>query len=483
MDPIKNNSFGVPYIADSESDYIKRETKRKIKEGIDKIESIGQANDVFNDYREKENKARILGYDIIAECYKEATEQIRDRYLPLISKSYKEGDIVDKSTIKMKAGGIAVLQKDLFKKGLKICGHCDRVLSVNMYGPNRRMADGLQINCNDCRRKQTREYHKKNPYVSRKTLYKDIAQDIDCQKGDHIDVEAFTRSGFIQIQNVLHGHNLKVCRRCGIVKELECFGVCNKAYDKLQTYCKQCKHELAVGTTEGDIILKPFTARKKRSSWGPTSCGKLKEGDTICHITDDERRNMNKYLFKRGLKLCKTCLVIKNVYNYYKRNGKPQGLSVQCKDCLAIKRKCNGSEQIADIVEQVSGLKITSQRGGRPKTAKPSNWDEVVSKWKNKEITAVSAMGELNLSKPTFYKMVKEDPIVDERNKVDKTEEAEKYRRLEGLFRGKDHQEVISKQQVQQNTVIEDNTYMGFICPKCGRAINPKYDSCPYCDK
>ena len=51
----------------------------------------------------------------------------------------------------------------------------------------------------------------------------------------------------------------------------------------------------------------------------------------------------------------------------------------------------------------------TGRLFGRPKVEKPDNFDEVIEKWKNKEITAVSAMKELNLSKPTFYKMVKED--------------------------------------------------------------------------
>ena len=46
---------------------------------------------------------------------------------------------------------------------------------------------------------------------------------------------------------------------------------------------------------------------------------------------------------------------------------------------------------------------------GRPRAEKPDNWDAVIARWNNKEITAVKAMEELNLTKATFYKLVKEE--------------------------------------------------------------------------
>ena len=45
----------------------------------------------------------------------------------------------------------------------------------------------------------------------------------------------------------------------------------------------------------------------------------------------------------------------------------------------------------------------------------PEKFAEVTTRWKNNEITAVTAMKELNLSKPTFYKMVKENKIEKEK--------------------------------------------------------------------
>lgn len=44
---------------------------------------------------------------------------------------------------------------------------------------------------------------------------------------------------------------------------------------------------------------------------------------------------------------------------------------------------------------------------GRPKIEKPSNYDEVISKWKNKEIKSKEAMELLELKPNTFYNLLK----------------------------------------------------------------------------
>lgn len=64
---------------------------------------------------------------------------------------------------------------------------------------------------------------------------------------------------------------------------------------------------------------------------------------------------------------------------------------------------------------QREGIEAKKRRGewddyGRPMTQKPSNWDQVISKWKAGDITAVQAMKLLGLKKSTFYKLVKEEP-------------------------------------------------------------------------
>lgn len=63
-----------------------------------------------------------------------------------------------------------------------------------------------------------------------------------------------------------------------------------------------------------------------------------------------------------------------------------------------------------DIVMKTGKTK-TGNPLGRPRVNKPYNFDEVVNYWINGEITAVRACKELNMSKPVFYRMIKNNNI------------------------------------------------------------------------
>lgn len=72
------------------------------------------------------------------------------------------------------------------------------------------------------------------------------------------------------------------------------------------------------------------------------------------------------------------------------------------------------SEQERAFIKQrqSEGIALARAKGikfGRKKVEKPTNWDEVMKKWRSNKITAVQAMMELNLTKTTFYKLVKEE--------------------------------------------------------------------------
>lgn len=61
---------------------------------------------------------------------------------------------------------------------------------------------------------------------------------------------------------------------------------------------------------------------------------------------------------------------------------------------------------------QAEGIASAKNKGvkfGRPAMAKPENWDEVLKKWKQGEITAVEGMKLTGLSKNVFYKFVREN--------------------------------------------------------------------------
>lgn len=60
---------------------------------------------------------------------------------------------------------------------------------------------------------------------------------------------------------------------------------------------------------------------------------------------------------------------------------------------------------------QREGIEAKKRRGewenyGRPRIQKPENWDEVIEKWKQGQITAVEAQRQLGIKKTSFYRLV-----------------------------------------------------------------------------
>ena len=65
-----------------------------------------------------------------------------------------------------------------------------------------------------------------------------------------------------------------------------------------------------------------------------------------------------------------------------------------------------------DVMPVVDGKKVSAKTGratGRPNIQKPDNWNEVYTKWVNKEITAVAAQKVLGLKTNTFYSFVAQE--------------------------------------------------------------------------
>ncbi len=61
---------------------------------------------------------------------------------------------------------------------------------------------------------------------------------------------------------------------------------------------------------------------------------------------------------------------------------------------------------------QKEGIEIAKSKGtkfGRKRIEKPSNWNEVISKWKNGEMTGVQTYRELGLKETTFYRLLREE--------------------------------------------------------------------------
>ena len=57
--------------------------------------------------------------------------------------------------------------------------------------------------------------------------------------------------------------------------------------------------------------------------------------------------------------------------------------------------------------EGIDAAKKSGKHLGRPRLEKPDNWDDVIVRWKNGEITAKEAMLATGLKKSSFYKLLK----------------------------------------------------------------------------
>ena len=69
------------------------------------------------------------------------------------------------------------------------------------------------------------------------------------------------------------------------------------------------------------------------------------------------------------------------------------------------------NERRSIVQRQKEGVALARSRGvkfGRPRMTPPDNWDDVIKRWQNGEITARKAMELTNVKRSSFYKMVKE---------------------------------------------------------------------------
>lgn len=61
-------------------------------------------------------------------------------------------------------------------------------------------------------------------------------------------------------------------------------------------------------------------------------------------------------------------------------------------------------------IRQAQGIAVAKEKGkhlGRPKAEYPTNWETYYTEWKDKKISATQCMSELELTRNTFYNLVK----------------------------------------------------------------------------
>lgn len=169
----------------------------------------------------------------------------------------------------------------------------------------------------------------------------------------------------------------------------------------------------AMGASERDIITDKESGKNlDRSGYNALKTAMLRRGDTLV-VKSLDRLSRNK-------------ADIKNELQYFKDNG----IRLKVLDLpTTLVEYPAGQEWVLDMVNnilvevlasiaqqeretirkrQAEGIAAAKQKGkhlGRPKAQKPHNWDEVIEKWKNGEITAVEAMRQTGVKRSTFYKL------------------------------------------------------------------------------
>ena len=169
----------------------------------------------------------------------------------------------------------------------------------------------------------------------------------------------------------------------------------------------------AMGAQERDIITDKESGKDlDRQGYTALKTALLRRGDTLV-IKSLDRLSRNK-------------ADIKSELEYFKENGirlKVLDLPTTLVDYPA------GQEWVLDMVNnilvevlssiaqqeretihqrQAEGIAAAKAKGkhlGRPRAETPDNWNEIISRWKAREITAVEAMRRTGLKRSTFYKL------------------------------------------------------------------------------
>lgn len=169
----------------------------------------------------------------------------------------------------------------------------------------------------------------------------------------------------------------------------------------------------AMGASDRDIVTDKESGKDlDRSGYTALKTTMLRRGDTLV-VKSLDRLSRNK-------------ADIKNELQYFKDNG----IRLKVLDLpTTLVEYPAGQEWVLDMVNnilvevlasiaqqeretirqrQAEGIATAKCKGrhlGRPNAQKPDNWDDVIARWKNGEITAVEAMRQTGLKRSTFYKL------------------------------------------------------------------------------
>lgn len=198
----------------------------------------------------------------------------------------------------------------------------------------------------------------------------------------------------------------------------------NKTYyyarvsSKGQNLDRQIEQFKNLGADDRDIITEKKSGKnvEDREAYKAMRNQLLRNGDTLI-VASLDRLGRNKANIKEELEFFKTNNIrvkVLDIPTTMTDFPKGQEWVLDMVNNILIEVLGSIAEQERETIRkrQAEGIAAAKKKGtvkfGRPRATKPNNWDEVITQWKNKEITAVKAMELLNLTKNTFYKLVKE---------------------------------------------------------------------------
>lgn len=185
---------------------------------------------------------------------------------------------------------------------------------------------------------------------------------------------------------------------------------------KSQNLDRQLEQFKALGAEERDIITEKQSGKNfDRPAYQTLKNQLLRSGDTLV-VCSLDRLGRNKEQIKEELEYFKQNKIRLKILNIPTTlvdfpAGQEWVLDMVNNILIEVLGSMAEQERVNIKSRQAEGIKAAKNKNvkfGRPQAQKPAQWNEVYTRWKQGQIKAVDAMKELNLTKSTFYKFVKE---------------------------------------------------------------------------
>lgn len=186
---------------------------------------------------------------------------------------------------------------------------------------------------------------------------------------------------------------------------------------KEQNLDRQLKVFYDMGADERDIITDKESGKDfNRDGYNALKHGMLREGDTLV-IKSLDRLSRNKSDITKELAYFKEHnirLKILDLPTTMLELPKGQKWVFEMVNNILIEVLGTIAEQEHETIHarQAEGIATAKAKGikfGRPRATQPDNWEEVIGRWKDGEITATKAIELTGTKRTTFYKLLKQE--------------------------------------------------------------------------